>query len=214
MSNHFISIDVETDGITPYSNLLSIGAVVIQLDGARTNPAKMVNTFYEQLLPREDGIPNDKTVEWWTEDSERALEWKRLNTNSIDPKTALARFDDWIQRIGYPAIPIAWKPEFDMAFINYYSDRYLGKPQLFHRKRNGLDIKLLTALALNLRYEDVSLETHAFPEFGVDGKLDHNALNDAIMQGQVFIGAVERLDKTLGYRVINDTPCWKAWEYV
>ncbi len=166
----FISVDVETAG--PYPDkyaLLSIGACSV------IHPE---HTFYIELQPDRPAFTADAL-------NICGLALDTLAQTGTAPAKAMADFEAWVQRITPPnmrPIFVAFNAAFDWMFINDYFHRYLGRNPFGH---SALDIKALYMGAKAVPWDETSfskISTH----YGGNDHLQHNALQDALEQGNLF----------------------------
>lgn len=120
MKRAIIAVDVEADGPVPHLySMISLGAVVVEPGLART--------FYAQMMP--SGLFVDLRAEaigraGWRED---------VATDS--PGDAMVKFRTWLATVGTEFVAITDNPGFDMAYINFYSHKYLNYAPLGHSAR-------------------------------------------------------------------------------
>lgn len=187
MSTYF-SIDIETDGLCPGLNsMISLGAVAFDPD------KETIADFSINLKPLPDATPDPDTMKWWDSFPDA---YKAATDLAVTPVSAMETFAAWVS--GFGDIPVAcyWKPEFDGAFIRYYSFRFLGR-QLFGRSGSGIDIKSVAALALKQKYSDTQIAKVPREWSGNTGDHSHKACLDAREQAYVFINALKTLNATL-----------------
>lgn len=165
----FISVDVEASGPIPgdYS-LLSVGACLV------ANPARQ---FYAELQPISDkSVPEALAVS--------KLSMDHLKARGQAPGPAFQEFEAWILKnagLGTP-IFVGFNACFDWAFVNWYFHHFIGhNPFGF----SAIDMKAYYMGKANCRWSETSfgqLPVGLRPE----KPLAHNALQDAIAQGEIF----------------------------
>ena len=167
----FISVDVETAGPIPgeYS-LLSIGACLVHDDQ---------KTFYTELKPI-----NFKAVPQALEVSGLSLEV--LKKNGQDPILAMKALSQWLSTLPPNKedkfVFVGFNAAFDWSFINYYFHKFIGgNPFGF----TALDIKSYYMGATGCNWNDTRSSQIAL-KLNPKSKSDHNALQDAKYQAEVF----------------------------
>jgi DNA polymerase III epsilon subunit-like protein len=166
----YISVDVETAGPCPNQHaLLSIGACTL------VEPRK---TFYVELQPdREDALPEALAVS--------GLSMERLKREGVAPTLALRHFETWLRDAvpGNHPLFVAFNAAFDWMFLSDYFCRYIGYNPFGH---SALDIKAYYMGMTGSIWKETSMY-HVGRVFGSGRKLTHNALQDAIDQGEIFL---------------------------
>lgn len=166
----FVSVDVETAGPIPgeYS-LLSIGACLVSDPGV---------TFSCEMRPINDNAdPAALKVSGLSLDS--------LKETGLDPAEAMAQFGNWLeQSVGSErrAVFVGFNAPFDWSFVNYYFHRFTGRNPFGFA---ALDIKALYMGATGCDWSDTRssrIAEHLKPEL----RGDHDALNDALYQAELF----------------------------
>lgn len=165
-----ISVDIEASGPIPgeYS-MLSLGACVV---------GNALENFYVELKP----ITRNFEVQ--------ALAVAKFNLDElaqrgVEPASAMEAFEKWIARVtppGHLPVFVAYPLAFDWMFVAYYFHRFL--------KRNpfgisGVDIKSFYAGMAGKPFVSVDKRSME-PAFLADVPLTHNALEDAIVQAELF----------------------------
>ena len=166
----YISVDVETAGPNPSQySLLSIGACLV------LEPAKR---FYVELQPVNDAITSEAM-----EVSQMDLEG--LKRRGRPPVEAMRRFAEWVAEVtpaeGRPVF-VALNAVFDWMFVADYFHRYLGKNPFGHK---ALDIKAYFMGLRGIEWEQTGFEEMS-KYYQIEQRLNHNALEDAIMQAALF----------------------------
>lgn len=171
----YISIDMEADGPIPgdYS-MQSIGAVVVG------EPDK---TFYVELKPISDNfdpvaasIGLNRFGEHFTR--EYLIEYAE------EPKEAMQKFTNWVKEVCEHNKPVfvAYPTGFDFTWIHWYMIHFLGKDPF---GINALDMRSFYMGAFNTSFGSANKEEMKknYPPLS---KHTHNALDDAIEQGEIF----------------------------
>lgn len=174
----YISVDVETAGPNPgrYS-LLSIGACLVW------EPEKR---FYVELQPVNDAVTAEAM-----EVSQMDLE--DLKRRGQPPVEAMKRFAEWVEEVAADRHPVfvALNAPFDWMFVADYFHRYLGKNPFGHK---ALDIKAYFMGMRGIEWEKTGFEEIS-NHFRMEQRLNHNALEDAVMQAALFRKMLEESDK-------------------
>lgn len=168
MSETYISVDIETTGlIVGEDNLASIGACVI---------GNHKDNFYIELKPFTEKFRSESV-------DVCGLSIKYLQKNGSDIQYGMEKFRNWIRKHQSPVF-VGFPLAFDMAFINQYFLKYLGKNP-FGRTSAGIDIKTLAWSILNVDFHNTNKRNlKNYVKWG--GNHSHNALDDAKEQAQLF----------------------------
>ena len=177
----YISVDVETAGPNPSQySLLSIGACLV------LEPAKR---FYVELQPVNDAITSEAM-----EVSQMDLEG--LKRRGRPPVEAMRRFAEWVAEVtpaeGRPVF-VALNAVFDWMFVADYFHRYLGKNPFGHK---ALDIKAYFMGLRGIEWEATGFEAMS-KYYQIEQRLNHNALEDAVMQAALFRRMLEEQKQRL-----------------
>jgi ribonuclease T len=175
MKEVYISVDIEAAGPIPATySMLSVGAALVH--DLQTN-------FYVELRPI-----NRKSVPAAMKVVGRTL--KDFQRTGRDPKGAMIAFRDWIDFVAKNGKPIfvGFNAAFDWAFVNYYFQQHLGdNPFGF----GGIDIKSYYMGLSGCTWDD-SRSSRIPSELKGSSRHTHNALDDAIEQGEMFRRMRER----------------------
>jgi DNA polymerase III epsilon subunit-like protein len=169
LKENFVSIDIESSGPIPgeYS-MLSLGANLI------ANPNE---TFYATFKPISDNfVPEALTISGFT--------LEELRETGTDPEQAMTDFEEWLKNNSKEGRPIAtgFNMSFDWQFINYYFHRFLKRNPL---GINALDLKGYYMGKFDTRWSETSKQ-RMDERFKGPNPHTHNALDDAIEQGELF----------------------------
>lgn len=186
----YVSIDIETDGPCPgLHNMLSLGAHahVPMKNTGDGNPGYVDGPlFYNtiQTIPGHAGHPD--TLKWW-EDKPDA--WRAATFDPDPPGQVMGAFASYIEILkqhGRP-IAVAWPATFDFGFVNYYFHHFYGSNPLGFA---ALDIRsYANGLFHTPGYYEKIEEGDLYAFFGleINELKQHNALDDAIRQGKLFM---------------------------
>ncbi len=167
----FISVDIETSGPIPgeYS-MLSIGACLV--DAPETN-------FECTLKPLNRRADAEALAV-------SGFSLEELERSGAEPCQAMDQFDNWIKvACGMEGVPVfvALNAPFDWSFINYYFHRFRGNNPFGF---TALDIKAYYMGVAGVSWGDTrssAMASHLCPVH----KGNHNALQDAIYQAELFL---------------------------
>jgi DNA polymerase III epsilon subunit-like protein len=177
----FISVDVEASGPIPgeYS-MLSLGACVVGATHQR---------FYVELKPiTRNFVPEAISVAGFSLDD--------LEQRGSEPALAMLDFEKWIRAVTPPAhapIFVAYPLAFDWMFVAYYFHRFLNRNPF---GISGIDVKSYYAGMMGTPYRASGKEDME-PQFLADMPLTHNALEDAIVQADLFARLLAHRGKLL-----------------
>jgi ribonuclease T len=165
----YISVDVEAAGPVPAKySMLSLGAVVVGDPQA---------TFYVEFQPiNEDFVPEAMKIVGRT--------LKEFERTGRDPKEAMIAFRDWISSVikGGNPVFVGFNATFDWAFVNYYFHNYLGENPFGF---GGVDVKSFY-MGMSGSTGDDTRSRRLPSELKGPQAHTHNALDDAIEQGEMF----------------------------
>lgn len=191
----YISVDVEADG--PYPNpysMVSLGAAVAgyrDVDGSivriNIDDKEFNNTFYAEFKPLTDQ---------WVEESlaVSGISREQLELNGSDPATVMTEFASWVetQTLAYEcktAVFCAFPLGFDWMWVYWYLMKFSATGSPFGHSR-CLDIKTLymakakTTLTRSTKQNMPKILRSSKPH-------THNALDDAIEQGDLMMNIME-----------------------
>jgi DNA polymerase III epsilon subunit-like protein len=97
----------------------------------------------------------------------------------------MQQFADWVSaNVAANETPVfvAFNAPFDWMFIAFYFSRHLGRNPFGHK---ALDVKAYYMGQHNTSWQRTNFE-NVSRHFGMDGKLPHNALGDAVIQADIF----------------------------
>jgi DNA polymerase III epsilon subunit-like protein len=169
MKEVYISVDIEAAGPVPaiYS-MLSLGAMDVQDPDA---------TFYVEFQPI-----NDKSVPEAMKVVGRTLQ--DFRRTGREPTEGMIAFRDWLSSVAGSGklVFVGFNATFDWAFVNFYFHHYLGQNPF---GLGGLDIKSYYMGMTGCAWEDTRSNRIA-PELKGTSAHTHNALDDAVEQGEMF----------------------------
>lgn len=165
----YISVDIEASGPIPgkYS-MLSLGACLID------NP---LEHFYIELKPINDNfVPDALKVS--------GLTLAQLVEKGISPAQAMRSFQHWVQIVvnKQRAVFVGFNASFDWSFVNWYFYMFLGSNPF---GIDALDIKSYYMGQSGCLWKETT--SSRLPQsFQPTHQQTHNALDDAIAQGETF----------------------------
>jgi DNA polymerase III epsilon subunit-like protein len=165
----YISVDVEAAGPIPSEySMLSIGASVVG------SPEK---NYYVELKPiNTNVIPEAIAI--------GGFSIQQLEISGKDPTEAMNAFENWVKNVSGNKTPVfvGFNTPFDWQFINWYFHQFLGKNPF---GISAIDIKAYYMGYVGCVWADTS--SSRLPSWlQPTRKQRHNALDDAITQGEIF----------------------------
>ena len=183
MDEIYISTDVETDGPIPGPNsLLSLGSAAFRADG------KMLDTFSVNLLTLPGAVPNPKTMEFW---ELHPKIWEMCRRDPQPPQEAMPRYADWLKSLPGSPVFVGYPLAFDFMFIYWYLIRFAGESPFGY---NGIDVRTYAMSMLKRKYRRTGKKEMPERWFS-EHPHTHNALDDAIEQGELFINMLQENNK-------------------
>jgi DNA polymerase III epsilon subunit-like protein len=183
----YISADVETDGPMPgiYS-LLSFGfAVVGRYDGERferLDPRE--HSLYRELRPISDEFDPEALAV-------NGLQRERLMDEGMEPAEAMSQAAAWVRELsdGHRPVLVAYPVAFDWAFLYWYFERFAPEGSPFGHS-SCLDIRTQYQALAGTVFDRSGKS--AMPAF-LQPKTPHthDALDDAVEQGELFANLME-----------------------
>ena len=184
----YLSVDVEASGPVPGLHyLVSLGAApVVRAQGGLFR-VDLERTFYAELSPLEGAaeVPEAMAV--------HGLSRPHLEAHGLPPAVAMRRFAEYLAGLG-PVKTVVWPASFDHPFIAYYCHRFLGENPVGH---GGFDIASYTMglfgeTGRNATYRAIRDTGYVTPH----NPNEHNALADAIEQGETLAWLLSRASLT------------------
>ncbi len=182
----YFSADVESDGPIPgrYSMLSFALVAVATFDGehfARLDPSESAR--YWELQPIFDRFDPEAL-------SINGLDRERLQREGRVPAEAMQEANRWVRHVagGRRAVFVAYPAAFDWSFIHWYFSFFVGSSPFGHG--TCIDIRSLYIGAEGSTYAQSS-KRHMPSELLPRAIHTHNALDDAIEQGELFSNLFE-----------------------
>jgi len=206
----YISADVETDGPIPGTfSLLSFGlAAVGRYDGIRFERLQpREHTFYRELRPISDRYEREAL-------EVNGLDRERLQHEGADPAAAIRDAAAWVRELsaGHRPVLVAYPVAFDWAFLYWYFETFAPGGSPFGHS-SCLDIRTQYQALAGTVFDHSGKA--AMPPFLQPATAHtHNALDDAVEQGELFANLLEwatrQRDATAHGNGEESTPSWLA----
>lgn len=188
----FCSFDVETDGDNPM--MYSMRSIGLALYDGRNH--SMIDSFYVTIAPQEDhrGVkftPDPHTMkEFWDKHPEQ---WAEVNTNNVSPEKAMSLLAVWFQ-LHYQNFSIkfvARPSNFDWMWLKCYYEKYgpKNKPNIGYFCHD-----LSSLMRAYQKCHDIRDKKKFITQLSGDAPYTHNALDDAICQGRMYMTLRRLLD--------------------
>lgn len=182
----YFSVDIESDGPVPGSfSMLSFALVAVAtFDGERfVRFEPDVPRRYWELQPISERYEPEAL-------SINGLDRERLRREGALPAEAMREADRWVRRVadGRRAVLVAYPAVFDWSFMHWYFSSFLGASPFGHG--TCIDIRSLYIGASGSTYAESS-KSHLPPELLPQSAHTHNALDDAVEQGELFSNLFE-----------------------
>jgi DNA polymerase III epsilon subunit-like protein len=182
----YFSVDVESDGPIPgpFSMLSFALVAVATFDGEHFVRFESHEAArYWELQPISEHFEPEAL-------SINGLDRERLRREGTPPADAMQAADRWVRRVasGRRAVLVAYPAAFDWSFIHWYFSSYLGRSPFGHG--SCIDIRSLYIGAAGSTYDESSKD--CLPsELRPRTQHTHNALDDAVEQGELFSNIFE-----------------------
>ena len=179
----YLSVDIEADGPIPgvYS-MLSIGAAAFRPNANTAKGYVELGTFKRNLKPLPDAKQSPDTMQWWSTQPEA---WKAATEGAVDAVDAMKDFVAWVKTLPGPVVFCGYPVAYDFQYVYHYVIRFTGFPSPFGFQ--GLDIKTFAWGMLGGAYKDAAKRNMPKRWFKNVPPHTHDALDDAIGQGILFM---------------------------
>jgi hypothetical protein len=184
----YVSIDIEADGPIPgdYS-MLSLGAAAFQ-PTSRTPIA----TFKVNLEPLAGASQDPDTMAWWKKQPEA---WAAAILDPAKPEQAMEAFRDWLLNLPGKPVFVGYPATYDQSFVHWYMIHFCGEDPLGFQ---GLDLKTLAMVLLGTGFKQATKKKMPKRWFEGCPPHTHDALDDAIGQGVLFVNLMAEVKDRLG----------------
>lgn len=185
-SDIYFSVDIESDGPIPGPfSMLSLALVAVAtFDGERFVRLDTHGTSrYWELQPVSDNYePAALAI--------HGLDRGRLQREGVPPERAMREADEWVRGVAgaYRPVLVAYPAVFDWSFVHWYFLSFRGSSPFGHGA--CIDIRSLYMGAAGSTYEESS-KSNLPADLLPHSPHTHNALDDAIEQGELFSNLFE-----------------------
>lgn len=179
----YVSVDIETDGPIPgVFSMLSLGAAAFQR-GTRVPFATY--EFNLERLPGAEQHPD--TMAWWAKQDPAV--WAHVTKDPQEPTVGIRAFVHWVQALPGNPVLVTY-PTWDYAWVSWYCTRFAGKNPF---GLGGLDVKSYAMARFGLEFKGSTKRN--YPDWVFEGAPPHThqALDDAIGQGVMFMNMLNRV---------------------
>jgi len=178
MVDIYVSTDVETDGPIPGPHsMLSFGSAAFTADG------EMISTFAANLMTLNGAKGHPDTMAWWKTQPEA---WEAHRKDLQEPNTAMHDYVRWLESLPGKPVFVGYPAGFDFLFIYWYLVSFARSPFSF----SALDIKTYAMAMLKTEWRETNKRNMPKRWFS-DHPHNHQALDDAIGQGHLFINMLK-----------------------
>lgn len=177
----FVSLDVETIGPIPGKNpMIELGAAAFNIEG------EVVSTW-DRAIDQSHWESDPETLAWWHGKSNRPI-LESLQARGQVPEVSMFSFHHWLNGLPGQLTPVAYPAAFDYMFVYWYLMYYVGDARPF--SFSCLDIKTYVMAAMkNTAFRKTTKKSFPREWFHPGLKHTHNALDDALEQGWMFVQA-------------------------
>jgi DNA polymerase III alpha subunit (gram-positive type) len=181
MTEIYVSTDVEANGPIPgpYS-MLSIGSAAFNDHG------ELISTFYATLNTLEGAGENPDTMNWWKTQPEA---WVAARKDTQPPELVMNNYVQWVKDLPGKPVFVGYPTGFDFTFTYWYMIKFAGESPFSF---SAIDIKTMAMTMLKTEFRATTKKKFPKRWFG-ESKHTHNALDDAIEQGEIFCNMLKEL---------------------
>lgn len=154
--------------------MLSLGAAAFDEGG------QLLVTFSANLAPLPGAAPDPDTLAWWLKHPEA---WAECQRAPRPPEEVMPHFAAWLKDLPGKPVWMAYPLAFDFMFVQWYLLRFAGQSPLRH---NGIDMRSYAMAMWKCEYQAIGIEDLRKRWPVKANPHPHNALYDAIEQGQLF----------------------------
>ncbi|HTW43164.1 MAG TPA: hypothetical protein VMD79_12695 [Solirubrobacteraceae bacterium] len=177
----YFSVDIESDGPIPGTfSMLSLALVAVaRFDGEHfTRLDPHAGCRYWELRPISERFDAEAL-------SVSGLDREKLRQEGVPPEQAMRDADRWVRHVAGSdrAVLVAYPAAFDWSFVHWYFTSFVGDSPFGHG--TCIDMRSLYIGATGSTYAQSS-KSHLPLELLPHGPHTHNALDDALEQGELF----------------------------
>lgn len=183
-----VSLDLETLSTHKNAVILSIGACTVSLNGDAERTFT-VNLDAQAQIDKGLHVSAD-TLKWWMRQDAQAQR-DAFHGEDVHPVIAIEMLRGWLKAEGTP--PVYTKgPHFDGALLDSLAESFGVEAPISHRKHR--DIRTIEeAFESHLKNDLVVERFYTMKERAYRGIVQHNALADAVAQGEIVRFWLEEL---------------------
>jgi len=186
MAEIYVSTDVEADGPIPgpYS-MLSFGSAAFAADKT------LLSTFSANLETLPDANTDPTTMAWWRTQPEA---WAACRREPQPPSTVMPEYVQWLKCLPGEPVFVAYPASYDFMFVYWYLVRFAGESPFSFA---ALDMKSYAMALMGSDFHGTSKGT--MPKTWMSAQPHtHQALEDAIGQGELFLNMLSARRALLG----------------
>jgi DNA polymerase III epsilon subunit-like protein len=177
----YISADIETDGPIPgtFSMLSMAFVAVASFDGESFSRLDAgVHRRYWELRPISESFETEAL-------EVNGLDREALRNGGLDPAVVMQEAASWVEEVAGEgrAVLVAYPAVFDWSFVHWYFLTYLGASPF--GRGTCIDIRSLYVGATGSTYAE-SAKDMLPQDLRPRSEHTHNALDDAVEQGELF----------------------------
>ena len=175
-----VSLDLETLSTHKNAVILSIGACTVSLNG-EAERTFTVNLDAQTQIDAGLHVSAD-TLKWWMRQDPQAQR-DAFDGDDTHPVIAIEMLRGWLKAEGFP--PVYTKgPHFDGALLDSLAEAFKVDSAIPYRKHR--DVRTVEeALESHVKDERVLERYYSMKERAYHGIVQHNALADAVAQGEI-----------------------------
>lgn len=175
-----VSLDLETLSTHKNAVVLTIGASTVSLNGEQPQTFTVALDAQEQI-DKGHHVSMD-TLKWWMR-QDPAAQREAFEGDPVHPVVALEMLRGWLKGLGWP--PVYTKgPHFDGALLDSVAETFGVEAPIPFRKHR--DIRTIEDAIESYVSDERLLERYyTMKERAYRGMVIHNAVHDAIAQGEI-----------------------------
>ena len=173
MEELYFIVDVEVDGPNiGYNSMLCIGSALLH-----PKELEVVDTFEINLEPRQEGISDPKTMDWW---KQHPVAFAAISKDRVPIKEGMEAFAKWVRSHDGERVFCAQPLSFDYPWIRWYFNlAEIDIPFVWA----GLDIATVAAIKLKKNFS--RCDKRQFPKELINlESVSHTGASDAVVYAQ------------------------------